>query len=91
MKNAIAAGRVRLVRGRSVQEFEDHLVPESERPPILKDYLDRYRGAVQRYFDVKAGAPVEAFVPLAEGYPVLELVPAGESETGRRGGAQLTL
>lgn len=79
VKNALAAGRVRLVRGRSVQEFEVRLVPERERPPILKDYLERYRGAVQRYFEVKAGSPVEAFVPLAEGYPVLELVPAGES------------
>ena len=80
VKNAIASGRVRLVRGRSEQEFEVRLVPVGERPPILKDYLERYRGAVQRYFDVKAGAPVEAFVPLAEDYPVLELVPAGESK-----------
>ena len=79
VKNAIAAGRVRLCRGRSVQEFEVRLVPESERPPILKDYLERYRGAVQRYFEVRAGSPVEAFVPIVEGYPVLELVPAGES------------
>jgi deazaflavin-dependent oxidoreductase (nitroreductase family) len=79
VKNALASGRVRLVRGRSVQEFAVRLVPASERPPLLKDYLERYRGAVQRYFDVPAGAKVEAFAPLAEGYPVLELVPAGES------------
>jgi deazaflavin-dependent oxidoreductase (nitroreductase family) len=79
VKNALASGRVRLVRGRSMQEFEVRLVPASERPPLLKDYLERYRGAVQRYFEVPAGAKVEAFVPLAEGYPVLELVPAGES------------
>jgi len=76
VKNALAAGRVRLARGRSVQEYEVRLVPEPERPPILKDYLDRYRSVVQRYFDVKAGSPVDAFAPIVEGYPVLELVPA---------------
>lgn len=79
VKNALAAGRIRLSRGRSVQEFEVRLVPEPERPPIIKDYLERYRGAVQRFFEVPAGSPVEAFEPLVEGYPVLELVPAGES------------
>src|SRR4030095_37960 len=79
VKNALAAGRVRLSRGRSVQEFEVRLVPEPERPPILKDYLERYRGAVQRFFDVPAGSPVQAFEALVEDYPVLELVPAGES------------
>ena len=79
VKNALASGHVRLVRGRSVQEFAVRLVPASERPPLLKDYLERYRGAVQRYFEVPAGAKVEAFVPVADGYPVLELVPAGES------------
>lgn len=78
VKNALAAGRVRLARGRSVREYEVRLVPEPERPPILKDYLERYRSAVQRYFDVKAGSPVEAFAPIVEGYPVLELVPLAE-------------
>jgi len=80
VKNALACRRVRLVRGRSVQEFEVRLVPASERPPLLKDYLERYHSVVQRYFEVPAGSKVEAFVPLTEGYPVLELVPAGESE-----------
>ena len=80
VRNALATGRVRLVRGRSVQEFAVRLVPEPERPPILKDYLERYRGAVQRYFDVRAGSPVEAFKAIVADYPVLELVPAGESK-----------
>jgi deazaflavin-dependent oxidoreductase (nitroreductase family) len=78
VRNAIATGRVRLVRGRSVQEFAVRLVPEAERPPILKDYLELYRGAVQRYFEVRAGSPVEAFKAIVEDYPVLELVPAGK-------------
>jgi deazaflavin-dependent oxidoreductase (nitroreductase family) len=80
VRNALATGRVRLSRGRSVQEYEVRLLPELERPPILKDYLERYRGAVQRYFEIRAGAPVEAFQAIAPDYPVLELVPAGESK-----------
>jgi deazaflavin-dependent oxidoreductase (nitroreductase family) len=79
VRNALAAGRVRLCRGRSVVEFEVRLVPETDRAPILKDYLERYRGAVQRYFEVEAGAPVDAFKAIVADYPVLELVPAGES------------
>ncbi|HEX2464041.1 MAG TPA: nitroreductase family deazaflavin-dependent oxidoreductase [Thermoanaerobaculia bacterium] len=80
VKNALAAGKVRVCRGRSVQEFAVRLVPPAERPPILKDYLERYRGAVQRYFEVPAGSPVEAFKAIVEDYPVLELVPPGESK-----------
>jgi len=79
VRNALAAGKVRLCRGRSVQEFQVRLVPAAERPPILKDYLERYRSAVQRYFEIRAGAPVEDFKAIVEDYPVLELVPAGES------------
>ncbi len=79
VRNALAAGTVRLSRGRSVQEFGVRLVPEPDRPPILKDYLERYRGAVQRYFEVRAGSPVEAFEAIVADYPVLELVPPGES------------
>jgi hypothetical protein len=80
VKNALAAGKVRVCRGRSVQEFAVRLVPPAERPPILKDYLERYSGAVQRYFEIPAGSPVEAFKAIVDDYPVLELVPPGESK-----------
>jgi hypothetical protein len=33
---------------------------------------------VQRYFEVKAGSPVETFRPLAAGFPVFELTEAGD-------------
>lgn len=83
VRNVEASGQVRLARGRSVQEFAARLVPAAERAPILKDYLERYRGAVQRYFEVEAGSPVESFEPIAEGFPVFELVPPGDSSGAR--------
>jgi deazaflavin-dependent oxidoreductase (nitroreductase family) len=79
VRNAMASGRVRLTRGRSTQEFAVRLVPEGERPPILKEYLERYRPAVQRYFEVKAGSPVEAFRAIASGFPVFELTESRDS------------
>jgi deazaflavin-dependent oxidoreductase (nitroreductase family) len=83
VRNAVASGRVRLSRGRSMQDFEVRLVPEPERAPILKDYLERYRGAVQRYFEVEAGSPVESFEPIVGGYPVFELFEPGASSGTR--------
>ena len=41
---------------------------------MLKTYLDRFRREVQRYFPVAAGAPLDAFVPLASRYPAFELL-----------------
>ena len=83
VRNALATGRIRLTRGRSTQEFAVRMVPEADRPPILKDYLERYRPAVQRYFDVPAGSPVEAFERIVEDFPVFELTEAGESTASR--------
>lgn len=74
VRNAVASGRVRLVRGRSIRDYAVRLLPEKERAPVLKDYLERYRREVQRYFEVRAGSPVEAFEPIAGGFPVFELV-----------------
>ena len=50
------------------------VLPDSEKPPILKAYLDRFRREVQRYFPVPAGSPIERFSPLAARYPAYELL-----------------
>ena len=74
VRNAEAAGSVDLKRGSAKQTWHLRAIPENERPELLKMYLERYAGAVQRYFSVKAGSPVEAFRALAAQYPVYELV-----------------
>ena len=61
-------------RGSPRQKFRLRAIPDSEKPPILKAYLDNYKREVQRYFSVPAGSPPEAFVEVASNYPVFELL-----------------
>jgi len=75
VRNAQAAGRIALKKGRTREDFAVHGVADLDKPEILKAYLDRFTLTVQRYFPVKAGAPVQSFEPLADRYPVFELVP----------------
>lgn len=75
VRNAEAAGEVVLKRGRQHTNYRLKPVAAADRPPILKAYLDRFKSQVQRYFTVKAGSPPEAFIPVAESYPVFELLP----------------
>jgi len=76
VRNAEAAGRVTLKKGRESHQFRIRSVPPVERPELLKAYLNSFKTTVQRFFPVKAGSPVSDFVPLAERYPVFELTPA---------------
>jgi deazaflavin-dependent oxidoreductase (nitroreductase family) len=76
VRNAAAAGEISLKRGRRRARYRLRPVPDADKPRILKAYLDRFKGTVQRYFPVPAGSPPEAFVPLGDRYPVFELVPA---------------
>ncbi len=75
VRNAEASGNVVLKKGRYRQEFCVRPIPDAERPPILKAYLDQFRREVQRYFPVQAGSEVQAFAPIARDYPVFELTP----------------
>jgi hypothetical protein len=57
-------------------------LPPGIRSPILKAYLDRFAGEVQRFFPVPKGSPVELFNDLAPRYPVFELQPMDEATPG---------
>lgn len=72
VRNGEAAGEVTLKRGSQRTTYVLKPVASVDRPPILKAYLDRFKSQVQRYFSVKAGSPPEAFIPVAENYPVFE-------------------
>jgi deazaflavin-dependent oxidoreductase (nitroreductase family) len=74
VRNADAAGKVVLRRGSVRREFKLRVLSDSEKPPILKAYLDNYRREVQRYFSVAAESPSEAFVDVASNYPTFELL-----------------
>ena len=74
VRNVIANGEASLVKGLKREEIYLKPIADEARPDILKDYLDRYKTTVQRYFPIQAGSPVEAFQPLAARYPVFEVI-----------------
>jgi deazaflavin-dependent oxidoreductase (nitroreductase family) len=74
VRNARASGRVTLRKGMRREECRLRPVPDAEKPPILKAYLDRFKMTVQRYFRIPAGSPEHAFTPHAARYPVFELL-----------------
>ncbi len=78
VRNARAAGRISLKRGRTRKAFRLRELADPDKPEILKQYLDSYRLAVHKYFPITAGSPAEAFFRIAPDYPVFELVPDGE-------------
>jgi len=83
VRNAEVAGAITLKQGRHRWGFRLRPVPEREKPPVLRAYLDRFRLTVQRYFPVPAGSPPEAFTGIVERYPVFELLPPNEGEGAR--------
>jgi hypothetical protein len=75
VRNARTAGKVVFVRAMRRQRYAARELPPDLRPPILRAYLDRFAGEVQRFFPVPKGSPVEAFNDLAPRYPVFALQP----------------
>jgi deazaflavin-dependent oxidoreductase (nitroreductase family) len=71
--NAEASGKVWLKKGAERMQYEIRAVPAADKPELLRDYLDRFKLTVQRYFPVPAGSSVSAFVPIANLYPVFQL------------------
>ena len=82
VRNARAAGEVALVRALRRRHFALRELPPSQRPPVLKAYLDHFATEVQRFFPVPKGSAVEAFNDLAMRYPVFELLPPDETAQG---------
>jgi deazaflavin-dependent oxidoreductase (nitroreductase family) len=77
VRNAEAAGEITLKRGSFRQRFALRPIADGEKPPILKEYLDRYPSAVKKFFPVPPGSPVEAFRDIVANYPVFELIGRG--------------
>ena len=74
VRNAEAAGEITLKKGRTSQKFHLRAIPEADKPPILKAYLDNFKREVQRYFSVPAGSAPEQFSAIAGSYPAFELM-----------------
>jgi deazaflavin-dependent oxidoreductase (nitroreductase family) len=74
VRNAEAAGEITLKKGSARLKFHLQPVADAEKPEILKAYLDGFTREVQTYFPVAPGSPAEAFVAIADSYPVFELL-----------------
>jgi deazaflavin-dependent oxidoreductase (nitroreductase family) len=74
IRNAEAAGVVTLKKGSTRRKFRLIPVADTEKPPILKAYLDTFRREVQTYFPIPAGSPQESFAAISESYPAFELL-----------------
>jgi hypothetical protein len=79
VRNAEIAGEVVLARGRESRRFRLRPVADTDKPEILDAYLRRFKPTVQRFFPVRAGAALEAFIEVAGRYPVFELVPSRDT------------
>ena len=73
-RNARAAGRVVLRRGASSESLTVRELDDADKPEIIKAFLDRFASQVQRFFEVPAGSPADAFRTVASRTPVFELV-----------------
>ena len=74
VRNARVSGFVWLKRGTKRERFAVRPLADQEKPEILREYLNRYKTTVQRYFTVRAGSPLESFSGIAPDYPVFELL-----------------
>jgi len=79
VRNARASGHVTLCKGRRREEFAARELGLAQRPALLKAYLERFALTVQRYFPLPRESPASEFAPIAERYPVFELIPAGQT------------
>lgn len=73
-RNARAAGRVTLRRGATSQSLTVREIADPDKPEIIKAFLDGFASQVQRFFEVKAGSPSDAFRAVSARTPVFELV-----------------
>jgi deazaflavin-dependent oxidoreductase (nitroreductase family) len=73
VRNAEAAGEIILKRGSNRQKFCLSSISDADKLPILKAYLDSFKSEVQRFFNITAGSPPEAFAGVASCYPAFEL------------------
>ena len=72
-RNARASRKILLTRGRLRMEFSLRVVPDNEKPAVLRSYLSRFKWMAWRFFPLPSGSPLATFEPIAARYPVFEL------------------
>jgi len=72
VRNARAAGRVTLSRGRHTETVAIVELGPEEAAPVLKQYMTEIP-ITRPFFDAKLDAPLEAFVAEARRHPVFRI------------------
>src|SRR6476469_9339238 len=71
VRNLRASGRGRLLVGRRAEEFSATELPDEEKPPVLREYLRRWRWEVGAFFDgVDADAGDNELRRIAPDHPI---------------------
>ena len=74
VRNLRASGRGRLLLGKQAEPFTATEVPDSEKTPLLRAYLKRWKLAVGRFFDgVGPDSPEAEFLRIARDHPVFRI------------------
>ncbi|MEV7081862.1 nitroreductase family deazaflavin-dependent oxidoreductase [Streptomyces sp. NPDC093516] len=75
--NMRAAGGGELYLGKNVDPFTATEVPDADKAPILRAYLERWKAEVGVFFDgVGPGSPEAELRRIAPDHPVFEITPA---------------
>jgi deazaflavin-dependent oxidoreductase (nitroreductase family) len=73
VRNLRAAGEGELRRGRKVRRFRAAEVPDSEKPPLLRLYMEEWAWEVKGFLGIDADAPDEELRRIAPDHPAFEL------------------
>ncbi len=74
VKNLRAAGQGELRLGRRVERFRSVELPDAEKPPVLRAYLDRWKAEVGVFFDGVSGTSSdEELARVAPRHPVFRI------------------
>jgi deazaflavin-dependent oxidoreductase (nitroreductase family) len=78
VRNVRAAGRAELRLGRRVEVVEPVELADAEKPPVIKEYLRRWKSEVGMFFEgIDENATDEQVRAIAPGFPVFALRPGG--------------
>lgn len=76
VRNLRAAGEGHLRLGRRVEAFAARELADDEKPPVLREYLVRWRSEVKVFFDdLDVDATDAELAAVAPGFPAFEVVP----------------
>jgi deazaflavin-dependent oxidoreductase (nitroreductase family) len=76
VRNMRVAGGGELRVGRRVERFTAVELPDAQKPPLLREYLRRWKFEVGMFFEgVGPDAPEEKLREIAPGYPVFKNTP----------------